>query len=126
MSLNIKSVGTSTDKGINSSIQLAVEAAKSCIKKAEVNMQDISTLANVGIYRDENMFEPSMAALIQKGIGMSLDITKYLDQKPSFSFDLMNGAAGAINAFQIAYTLSKTKSDQYFFSGFFRHPSGRR
>jgi 3-oxoacyl-[acyl-carrier-protein] synthase-3 len=57
-------------------------------------------LINVGVYREDNMGEPALAALIQEDIGANLG------QPPTggpgtFSFDLLNGACGVITAVQV-------------------------
>ena len=111
MNLKITAVGTSTAS--NSSIQLATEAIASCLKKTNINHQEIDYLINVGIYRDENMVEPSMAALIQKKSEINLDFIKFNTPVTTFSFDLMNGASGAINAFHVASNFMKTKDKNY-------------
>jgi 3-oxoacyl-[acyl-carrier-protein] synthase-3 len=68
---------------------------------------DIDMLINVGTYREDNMGEPALAALIQEDIGANLR------QPPTggtgtFSFDLLNGACGAITAIQIESGLLKS------------------
>ena len=77
MNTMIKATGISTNPDINSSIEHAIIAAKDCIASANIDMQEIDFLFNVGIYRDDNMNEPSMAALIQKGIGINIMHLRY-------------------------------------------------
>ncbi|MES2662889.1 MAG: hypothetical protein V4629_06270 [Pseudomonadota bacterium] len=109
----IVAAGISIDPNINSSIEHAVIAAKNCIATSNIDTQDIDYLFNVGIYRDSNMVEPSMAALIQKGIGLNLDFLKFSVKTPAFSTDIMNGASGAINAIHIADALFKSGKKGY-------------
>ena len=57
-------------------------------------------LINAGVYREDNMGEPALAALVQEDIGANLG------QPPApghgtFSFDLINGACGVISAIQL-------------------------
>lgn len=102
MGVVIKATGTSTSRSVKSSIAHASIAAKECIRSANIEVADIDVLINVGVFRDDNMCEPSMAALIQKEIGLNPDYVKFPTKKPAFSFDIMNGACGALNAIQIA------------------------
>lgn len=83
-------------------------AARSALEAAEVSPEQVGVLINTGIYRDSNMVEPAIAALIQKAAGIGLD---YGERDPrTFSFDLMNGACGVLNAVQVASGLLTTES----------------
>jgi 3-oxoacyl-[acyl-carrier-protein] synthase III len=80
--------------------RLADDAARACLAHAGKKPGDIDMLINTGIYRDDNMGEPALAALIQEDIGANLG------QPPvgghgTFSFDLFNGTCGVITAIQI-------------------------
>ncbi|GAB1640728.1 hypothetical protein KRMM14A1259_11510 [Krasilnikovia sp. MM14-A1259] len=81
-------------------------------------------LINVGVYRDENMAEPAMSALIQKNVGTNLDYLR--SGTPALSFDLMNGACGVLNAVQVADAFLTTGDAEFALvvSGD-THPSGR-
>ncbi len=57
-------------------------------------------LINAGIYREDNMGEPSLAALIQEDIGANPGQPP-IGGHGTFSFDLANGTCGVINAIQI-------------------------
>jgi 3-oxoacyl-[acyl-carrier-protein] synthase III len=79
---------------------LADAAARTCLAHAGREPGDVGMLINAGIYREDNMGEPALAALIQEDIGASLG------QPPTggpgtFSFDLLNGTCGVITAIQI-------------------------
>ncbi len=80
--------------------RLADAAARTCCSLAGRRPSDVDMLINVGVYREDNMGEPALAALIQEDIGANLG------QPPTggsgtFSFDLLNGACGVINAVQV-------------------------
>lgn len=109
----IIATGICHNKAMTGSIELATVAAGRCIESAGIDPQEIRYLINVGVYRDENMVEPSMAVLIQKRLGINLDFTRYPDQTPTFSTDLMNGAIGSINAFQVADGFIKSGRSGY-------------
>ncbi|SEE72707.1 3-oxoacyl-[acyl-carrier-protein] synthase-3 [Streptomyces sp. 2231.1] len=109
MATVISSAAIAPADGSGSSIGHAVAAGRACLQRAGVSAADIDVLINVGVYRDSNIVEPSIAALIQKRIGINLD---YLapDSRAAFSFDLMNGACGLLNAVQAADAMLSTGS----------------
>lgn len=89
-----------------STINLAGQAARDCLSQAQVSPSAVGVLVNVGVYRESNTFEPALAAMVQKEAGISLD---YLaDPAAAFSFDLMNGACGVLNAVQVGQALLDT------------------
>ncbi len=96
------------------SIDLAVQAAKQCIASAGIDMKEIGILINLGLYREDNMAEPAMAALIQKGIGMNTDpIKEFPASEVTFCFDLGNGSCGFLNAVQIVQALMNNGKIKY-------------
>ena len=79
---------------------LADAAARACLAHAGRAPGDVDMLINAGIYREDNMGEPALAALIQEDIGANLG------QSPAggpgtFSFDLSNGTCGVISAIRL-------------------------
>jgi 3-oxoacyl-[acyl-carrier-protein] synthase-3 len=113
MGTNIKATGISTDNAIKSSNQHAIEAGRQCIATAGIDINDIDLLINVGIYRDENMLEPAMAAFAQKGLGIKPDYTKAQPYNAAFSLDMMNSACGVINAIQAADAIFRSRKLKY-------------
>jgi 3-oxoacyl-[acyl-carrier-protein] synthase III len=79
---------------------LANDAARTCFSRAGCKPSDVDMLINVGIYREDSMGEPALAALIQEDIGANLGHPP-TGGSGSFSFDLLNGACGVISALQI-------------------------
>ena len=53
----------------HSALHLAVAAAKSCLHEPGETADDVDLLINAGIYRDRNLAEPALAALIQEDVG---------------------------------------------------------
>ncbi|MCP4118669.1 MAG: hypothetical protein GY737_25400 [Desulfobacteraceae bacterium] len=98
----IKATGVSIDNSINSSITHAYNAAEECIANAGIDRNEIDIIINTGIFRDFNLFEPSVAILIQRKLGIS---SGYSDKKHTLSFDLMNGACGLLYAAQAIDTI---------------------
>jgi 3-oxoacyl-[acyl-carrier-protein] synthase-3 len=84
-----------------SALQLAVTAAKGCLLDAETAPSDLDLLINAGIYRDRNLGEPALAAIIQEDIGANPE-DPHSDAHGTFSFDIANGACGVLTALQIA------------------------
>ena len=80
---------------------LADAAGKECLESAGVLPTDVDLLINVGLYRDRILGEPALASLVQEDIGINPE-----DPHPgghgSFSFDVANGACGALTALQLA------------------------
>jgi len=79
---------------------LADAAARSCFEIAGREPSHVDMLINAGIYREDNMGEPALAALIQEDIGANLGQPP-LGGHGTFSFDLLNGTCGVISAIQL-------------------------
>lgn len=101
MGIVISSV--TTEIGGGSSIEQAASAARRAIAEAGTTPEQIDALINTGVYRDANMVEPAMSALIQQQAGIGLEY--HSGDVPCLSFDLMNGACGILNAIQVSQAL---------------------
>lgn len=108
----IAATAISTDPEVKSSVDHAVLAAEECLAKAGVSRKEIDILISVGIYRDENIGEPAMAPLIQKRLGMNPIYDAGMSHK-TFSFDLLNGSSGFLNAVQIIHSLFVNREIRY-------------
>ena len=53
----------------HSALHLAVASARTCLQRAGRDPDDVDLLINAGIYRDRNLAEPALAALIQEDVG---------------------------------------------------------
>ncbi|AOW94079.1 hypothetical protein BFN03_19175 [Rhodococcus sp. WMMA185] len=110
MGVIITATGVSHDTDTASVIEHSSRAARAALEAASISPEQVGVLINTGIYRDSNMVEPAIAALIQKAAGIGLD---YGETDPkSFSFDLMNGACGVLNAVQVASGLLETSTTE--------------
>ena len=76
MSAIIKGTGFCQDITIKGVIAKGTHAAKQAIEQAKVSIEDIGLFINCGLYRDDNICEPAIAALIQKELGLCLDFLK--------------------------------------------------
>ena len=79
---------------------LADAAVRACLARAGKKPGDVDMLINTGIYREDNMGEPALAALIQEDIGANLGQPP-MGGRGTFSFDLLNGTCGVISAIQL-------------------------
>ncbi|WP_378731337.1 hypothetical protein [Nocardia brasiliensis] len=109
MGVRIKSVGISRDT--QSSVENSGRAAKQSLERAGVRPDQVGVLINAGVFRDANTVEPAVSALIQKAAGIGLEYAK--DDPRTFSFDLMNGATGVLNAVQVATAILATGSAEH-------------
>lgn len=87
-------------RGRRSALHLATTAAKDCLRATGTDARDIDLLINAGIYRDRNLGEPALAALIQQDIGANPE-DPHAHGHGTFSFDVANGSCGVLNALQI-------------------------
>jgi 3-oxoacyl-[acyl-carrier-protein] synthase-3 len=123
----IKAFGTSASPAITSSIAHAAEAAQKCVSAAGISIDDVDVLINAGVYRDNNMVEPAMSALISRELGLGLDYIKQPVKKTAFTFDLMSGGAGLLNAVQVASAyLATGDAEHVLVVASDAHPSNRR
>ena len=102
MGTRIEAASTLTSHGMRKprARRLADAAAKACLAHAGRPSGDVDMLINAGIYREDNMGEPALAALIQEDIGANRGQPP-IGGHGTFSFDLMNGTCGVISAIQL-------------------------
>ena len=91
---------------------LADAAARACLAHAGREPGDVDMLINAGIYREDNMGEPALAALIQEDIGANPGEPP-VGAHGTFSFDLLNGACGVITAIQLESGLLRSGVIRY-------------
>ena len=127
MSVHVLNISLSQPDNSIGYIAHATNAAKTCLESSGVGTDEIDLLINVGNYRDNNMCEPSMAVLVQHELGINLNPLTMPVQAHTFSFDLINGTCGLLNAIQVANSILSTKHGKYalLVSGD-AHPSGKK
>jgi len=86
--------------GGTGAIALADEAARACLRQAGRTAGEVDFLVNAGVYRDNNIGEPAVAAIIQQDIGANPD-PPLTGGHGTFSFDVVNGAVGVLNAVHV-------------------------
>ena len=114
MGIIIKATSIVENSENQGSVELTVQAAKACIASAGITMEDIGILINLGIYKEDNIGEQAMAALIQKQLRLNADPVKQSPaEKTTFCFDLLNGSCGFLNAIQVLEALMKNDQLNY-------------
>jgi 3-oxoacyl-[acyl-carrier-protein] synthase III len=93
----------------HSALHLAVKAARDCLQQAGREPHDVDLLVNAGIYRDRNLGEPALAAMIQQDIGANPE-NPHTDSHGTFSFDISNGTCGVLTALQIVDGFLKSQA----------------
>src|SRR6476661_6462331 len=91
----------------HSALQLAVSAANSCLQDARRDADAVDLLVNAGIYRDGNLGEPALAALMQEDIGANPGDPP-VGGHGTFSFDISNGSCGVLTGLQLVDGLLAT------------------
>jgi 3-oxoacyl-[acyl-carrier-protein] synthase-3 len=102
MGARIEAASALTSHGLRrpTARHLANAATRDCLAHAGKEPGDVDMLINAGIYREDNMGEPALAALIQEDIGANLGQPP-VGGRGTFSFDLINGTCGVISAIQL-------------------------
>ena len=83
------------------SVQLAVQAAAACLEDSGLDREAIGLLIHAGVYRDEYVSEPAIAAFIAGELGVN-DDAQSPDGPKTLAFDVLNGAVGFLNACHVA------------------------
>ncbi len=108
--VRVESIGT-LPKGTQAkreTFELARVAAENCLAESSYSRSDIDLLIYAGVYRDEFICEPAIAAIIA-GLVKINDSIESQQEKKTFAFDLFNGAVGFLNACQVATGLIQAK-----------------
>jgi len=86
-----------------STFDLAEYAATACLEQSNLSGDDVDLLLFSGVYRDEFICEPAIAALIAGDIKMRSD--NYRNSTNSFALDVMNGALGFLNSIDVGCSM---------------------
>ena len=100
--VRIDGVGTApvVQSAPRDAVGLAVKAATACLDNSGVDPAAVDLILYAGVYRDDFIAEPAIAALVAGELGINDDIESPDDPK-TFAFDVLNGAVGFLNACQI-------------------------
>lgn len=81
-----------------STFDLANYAAKQCFEHSSITGDDLDLMIFAGVYRDEFLCEPAVAAMLAGDLEMRSDV--YRESGNSFALDVLNGSLGFFNAIQ--------------------------
>ncbi|OBK35653.1 non-ribosomal peptide synthetase [Mycobacterium sp. 1245111.1] len=87
--------------GSRGSVELATEAGARCLGQTSIERDQLGLIIHAGVYRDEFISEPAIAALVAGKLGINDDI-RSPDGPKTLAFDVFNGAVGFLNACQVA------------------------
>ncbi|MEV0710244.1 hypothetical protein [Nocardia aurea] len=96
----VAAASTHADADSASYVDLAARVILRCLREAGTAVERIGMLVNTGVYREDNLLEPAVAALIQKRCGIGVSVPA--EATTTLSFDLMDGAGGPLEAIGVA------------------------
>jgi len=101
--VRIARVGTVPDDppAPHGSLQRAVRAAAACLDDSGLDRAELGLVIHAGVYRDEYISEPAIAALVAGELGLN-DDAQSPDGPKTLAFDVFNGAVGFLNACHVA------------------------
>jgi 3-oxoacyl-[acyl-carrier-protein] synthase III len=106
MSTVIKASSVFEKKQTMSGVATSALSARNLLDDNSISENTVDLLINVGVFRDENIFEPAIAALIQKEAGIGL--LREPEQRQILSFDLTNSACGFLHAVEVVNSFFDT------------------
>lgn len=95
--VRIESVGTAGDDVPRTSIPLAKSAAEDCLSRSGHERGDIDLLLFAGVYRDDFICEPAIAAMLAGELKINDDV-EAVKKRKTFALDVFNGGIGFLNA----------------------------
>ena len=104
MGTRIESVATARPRHwptARGALRLEERAARTCLHRVGRQAAEVDLLVNASIYKDGNTAEPALASLVQEDIGANPGHPQPQGRHGTFSFDVSNGAAGALTAAQL-------------------------
>jgi 3-oxoacyl-[acyl-carrier-protein] synthase III len=81
-------------------VDLAVQAATACLDHSGLDRAELGLMMYSGVYRDDFIAEPAIAALVAGELEVNDDIESP-DGRKTIAFDVLNGAVGFLNACQV-------------------------
>jgi 3-oxoacyl-[acyl-carrier-protein] synthase III len=99
MRSSLEAFGVVADRR-RSALELADAAIEACLRRAGISSSELDLLVNCGIYREDNLGEPALAAMIQEDVGANPGHPP-VGGHGTFSFDVAAGTCGPVAAMQI-------------------------
>lgn len=99
MGIKIESIGISEnpDNLVNSSLELAADAGRDCLKKSRHQKDNIAVVINASSYRDHYFAEPAFATFVQDKLEINNKLQNCSGSR-TLAFDLLNGSMAFLNA----------------------------
>ncbi len=85
-------------------LDLLTAAAETCLQQTDTSREDIDLVIYSGVYRDEWLFEPAIAALLAGKLGINATVDTLKEGKQSLVFDIFSGSTGFL---QSCYTATQ-------------------
>jgi len=85
-------------------IELARNAAENCLRRSSHDRDELDLLIYAGVYRNDFLSEPAMAAILAGALAINADVGSPQDRK-TFVFDVFNGAVGFLHSCHLASSL---------------------
>jgi amino acid adenylation domain-containing protein len=98
--VRVASIGTVPLAGAGiekTTLDLIRIAAERCLESSSYQKGDVDLLIYSGVYRDEFLCEPAVAALVEGMLGINDDIDTQQEKK-TFALDIFNSGVGTLNA----------------------------
>jgi 3-oxoacyl-[acyl-carrier-protein] synthase III len=108
--IRIESIGT-IPEGVQvekKTLELIRVATEDCFTASHYDKRDTDLLIYSGIYRDEFICEPAIAALAEGMLGINDDINNQQEKK-TFALDMFNGGVTTLNACYTAIAMIKAQ-----------------
>ena len=80
-------------------VALATAAAAACLKQSSVPRDHLDLILYAGVYRNDILFEPAIAALIAGNLDINAES---FGERRTLAFDVFNGAVGFTSALMVA------------------------
>lgn len=96
--VRVESVGVLPEApGSRTALEMARAAAEDCLARSAHDRSAVELLLYAGVYRDEFLCEPALAAMLAGELRMNHDV-RSADGKKTLALDVFNGAVGFLNA----------------------------
>jgi 3-oxoacyl-[acyl-carrier-protein] synthase III len=108
--IRVESIGTLplNGQGKHQTLEMVRGAAEQCLHESSYSRSDMDLLIYTGVYRDDFICEPAIAAMVAGTLQIN-DTIQSPQDKTMFSFDLFNGPVGFLNACYTAISMIKAQ-----------------
>jgi 3-oxoacyl-(acyl-carrier-protein) synthase III len=107
--MKIAGIGTLNPghRGVGNAVQMACDAAQMAIRDAGISSPDIGLLLYAGVYRNEFLSEPALAAMVAGDLRLNANKGEW-EHNRTFAFDVLNGSLGFLDACSVATEMLRT------------------